>query len=64
MQEQAGPVAEAVRRKRMPWFRASSVVLAELIRSYFETIGVERDRIPDPFGLKGQREAAEFLYDP
>jgi len=48
----------------MPWFRASSVVLAELIRSYFETIGVERDRIPDPFGLKGQREAAEFLYDP
>jgi hypothetical protein len=35
----------------------------ELIRSYIETIGVEIDRIPDPFGLEGKSEAAAYLYD-
>jgi hypothetical protein len=34
-----------------------------VIRSYFETIGVERDRIADPFGSKGLSEAAAYLYD-
>ena len=35
----------------------------EVIRSYLETIGSERDRIPDPFGSRGQSEAAAYLYD-
>jgi hypothetical protein len=35
----------------------------EVIRSYLSAIGTERDRIPDPFGLKGQSEAAAYLYD-
>ena len=34
-----------------------------VIRSYFSAIGTERDRIPDPYGLKGQSEAAAYLYD-
>lgn len=34
-----------------------------VIRSYLETIGTERDRIPDPFGSLGQSEAAAYLYD-
>lgn len=35
----------------------------EAIRSYLAAIGIERDAIPDPFGLRGQREAAAYLYD-
>jgi len=35
----------------------------EVIRSYLETIGWERARIPDPYGQKGQGEAAAYLYD-
>jgi hypothetical protein len=35
----------------------------EVIRSYFSAIGTERDHIPDPYGLKGQSEAAAYLYD-
>lgn len=35
----------------------------EVIRSYFRTIGEERDRIPDPFDNRGQAEAAAYLYD-
>jgi Dolichyl-phosphate-mannose-protein mannosyltransferase len=35
----------------------------EVIRSYLATIGVLRDRIPDPYGLTGQLEAAAYLYD-
>ena len=35
----------------------------EAIRSYLEAIGHELDRIPDPHGLRGQREAAAYLYD-
>lgn len=34
-----------------------------VIRSYLEAIGEERDRIPDPFGTRGQGEAAAYLYD-
>jgi hypothetical protein len=35
----------------------------EVIRSYLETIGKEREHIPDPFGARGQMEAAAYLYD-
>ena len=35
----------------------------EAIRSYFEAIGTELDRIEDPYGLRGQRETAAYLYD-
>jgi hypothetical protein len=35
----------------------------EAIRSYLEAIGTERDRIEDPFGNRGQRAAAAYLYD-
>lgn len=35
----------------------------EAVRSYLEAIGHERDRIADPNGLRGQREAAAYLYD-
>jgi len=35
----------------------------EAIRSYLEAIGTELDRIEDPHGLRGQREAAANLYD-
>jgi hypothetical protein len=35
----------------------------EAIRSYLDAIGIERDRIDDPYGLTGQREAAAYLYD-
>jgi hypothetical protein len=35
----------------------------EAIRSYLEAIGIELDRIEDPFGNRGQRAAAAYLYD-
>ena len=35
----------------------------EAIKSYLEAIGTELDRIEDPFGFRGQREAAAYLYD-
>ena len=35
----------------------------EAIRSYLDAIGIELDRIEDPYGLTGQRETAAFLYD-
>jgi hypothetical protein len=35
----------------------------EAIRSYFEAIGTEIERVEDPYGLRGQREAAAYLYD-
>lgn len=35
----------------------------EAIRSYLEAIGTELDRIEDPHGLRGQREAEAYLYD-
>jgi Dolichyl-phosphate-mannose-protein mannosyltransferase len=49
------------------WFFFTHAALGyrepELIRSYFEAIGLERDRVPDPFGDRGQAEAAAQLYD-
>jgi hypothetical protein len=35
----------------------------ETIRGYLETIGAERERVPDPLGFTGEREAAAVLYD-
>ena len=35
----------------------------EAIRSYLAAIGAEREGIVDPFGLRGQRAAAAYLYD-
>jgi hypothetical protein len=35
----------------------------QLIRSYLETIGVEIERIEDPYGLGGKSEAVAHLYD-
>jgi hypothetical protein len=35
----------------------------EAIRSYLEAIGIELDRVEDPFGNRGQRAAAAYLYD-
>ncbi len=35
----------------------------EAIRSYLDAIGLERERIEDPYGLTGQRETAAYLYD-
>jgi hypothetical protein len=35
----------------------------ESIRSYLEAIGVEKDRISEPAGLRDEREAAAILYD-
>lgn len=35
----------------------------EAIRSYLEAIGTELERIDDPFGNRGQRAAAAYLYD-
>lgn len=35
----------------------------EAIRSYLEAIGVEIDRVDDPFGNRGQRAAVAYLYD-
>jgi hypothetical protein len=59
--------ADRFRGRPRVWFFYTHSALGyrepQVIRSYFETIGVERDRIPDPYGLKGQREAAAYLYD-
>ena len=33
----------------------------DAIRSYLEAIGIELDRIEDPYGLNGQRESAAYL---
>ena len=35
----------------------------DAIRSYLEAIGIELDRIEDPYGLNGQRESAAYLFD-
>jgi hypothetical protein len=35
----------------------------EAIRSYLEVIGIELERIEDPFRLRGQRAAEAYLYD-
>ena len=35
----------------------------EAIRSYLEAIGRERERIEDPYGNRGQRAAAAYLFD-
>jgi hypothetical protein len=49
------------------WFFYTHAALGyqepEVIRSYLRSIGDERDRIPAPFGARGQREAAAYLYD-
>jgi hypothetical protein len=49
------------------WFFYSHAAMGfrepEVIRSYLETIGKEREHIPDPFGARGQAEAAAYLYD-
>jgi hypothetical protein len=36
---------------------------AEAIRSYLDAIGIERERIEDPFGFRDQRAAEAYLYD-
>ncbi len=55
------------RRRPRVWFFYTHAALGyreiEVIRSYFETIGTERDQIPDPFGVRGQGAAAAYLYD-
>ena len=35
----------------------------ELVRSYLETVGREIDRIEDPYGETGKKQAAAYLYD-
>jgi hypothetical protein len=49
------------------WFFYTHAALGfrepEVIRSYLGTVGKELDRIPDPFGARGQIEAAAYLYD-
>jgi hypothetical protein len=35
----------------------------EAILSYLDVIGIERERIEDPFRLRGQRAAEAYLYD-
>jgi hypothetical protein len=49
------------------WFFYTHAALGyrepEVIRSYLGSIGDEHDRIPDPYGSRGQGEAAAYLYD-
>lgn len=45
------------------WTHATSTGLADSTRAYFEANGSELDRIPDPYGLTGEGEAAAIRYD-
>jgi hypothetical protein len=49
------------------WFFCTHAALGyrdpEVIRSYLRAIGEERERMPDPFGIRGQGEAVAYLYD-
>jgi hypothetical protein len=56
---------DALRGRPRVWFFHSHGYPCEpeAILSYLEAIGTQLDRIEDPYGLVGQREAAAYLYD-
>jgi hypothetical protein len=56
---------DALRGRQRVWFFHTHGFPCEpeAIRSYLEAIGTELAKIEDPFGLRGQREAAAYLYD-
>jgi 4-amino-4-deoxy-L-arabinose transferase-like glycosyltransferase len=58
---------DSLRGEARVWFVYTHGALGwkepESIRGYLGAIGRERDRISDPLGLSGEREAAAILYD-
>lgn len=56
---------DALRGRRRVWFFHTHGYPCEpeAIRSYLDAIGTELDRVEDPYGLRGQRETAAYLYD-